>query len=234
MNKNRYKHINRYSEMMNQETEKEHSGVNPDNVNEDQDQTNLQGASENKSENAVQSDNMSDEVMEEEKNDENAGEDPADDSSSCRNEKDPLWEEKYVALNDSYLRLMAEYDNYRKRTIREKAELIRSGGAAVLENLLPVIDDFERALGTLQSTEDLPSAIEGVKLIYSKFISYLSQQGVKAIEAIGKPFDTEQFEAIATVPATEEDLKGKVIDCIQTGYMLYDKVLRHAKVVVGE
>jgi molecular chaperone GrpE len=235
MNKNRYKHINRYPEMMNQETEKVHLGVNPNKVSENHDQTNLQGASEKKSENAVQSDNMSDEVTEEENNkEENAGEDFADDPSSCRNEKDPLQEEKYVALNDSYLRLMAEYDNYRKRTLREKAELIKSGGAAVLENLLPVIDDFERALGTLQSTEDLPSVIEGVKLIYSKFISYLSQQGVKAIEATGKPFDTEQFEAIAIVPATEEDLKGKVIDCVQTGYMLYDKVLRHAKVVVGE
>jgi molecular chaperone GrpE len=218
--------------MMNRETEHVYPEANPDKVNGEQDLTNLQDASEKKSENAVQSDNMSDDVIKD--RGQNAEEDSSDGNCSSRNEKNRHWEEKYAALNDSHLRLMAEFDNYRKRALREKAELIKSGGATALENLLPVIDDFERALGTLQSTEDLPSAIEGVKLIYNKFISYLSQQGVKAIEAIGKPFDTEQFEAIATVPATEEDLKGKVIDCVQTGYMLYDKVLRHAKVVVGE
>ncbi|MDR0743758.1 MAG: nucleotide exchange factor GrpE [Tannerella sp.] len=221
--------------MMNREREKVHPEENPNRVNEEQEQTNLQEASEKKSENSVQSDNMSDDVIAEEKeNEKNAGEDFLEDDSSSRNEEDQLWEEKYAALNDSHLRLMAEYDNYRKRTLREKADLIKSGGAAVLENLLPVIDDFERALGTLQTTEDLPSAVEGVKLIYNKFVSYLSQQGVKVIEAVGQPFDTEQFEAIAAIPATEEDMKGKVIDCVQTGYMLYDKVLRHAKVVVGE
>ncbi|MDR0394168.1 MAG: nucleotide exchange factor GrpE [Tannerella sp.] len=220
---------------MNRETENVHPEANPDKVNGEQDRTNLQNASEKKSENFVQSDNLSDEVIMEEKDKiRNIEEDSSDENSSSRNEKDRSWEDKYAALNDSYLRLMAEFDNYRKRVLREKAELIKSGGATALENLLPVIDDFERALGTLQSTEDMPSAIEGVKLIYNKFISYLSQQGVKAIEAIGKPFDTEQFEAIATIPVTEDDRKGMVIDCIQTGYMLYDKVLRHAKVVVGE
>jgi molecular chaperone GrpE len=221
--------------MMNRETEKTRPETNPDKVNEEREQTNLQGASENKSGNPVQPDNMSDKVeMEEKDNDKNVGEDLSDDKTSSRDEKEQLWEEKYAALNDSHLRLMAEYDNYRKRTLREKADLIKSGGAAVLENLLPVIDDFERAIGTLQTTEDLPSVVEGVKLIYNKFVSYLSQQGVKEIEAVGQPFDTEQFEAIAAIPATEEDMKGKVIDCVQTGYMLYDKVLRHAKVVVGE
>jgi molecular chaperone GrpE len=143
-------------------------------------------------------------------------------------------EEKYARLNDSHLRLMAEFDNFRKRTLREKADLIKSGGATALTNLLPVVDDFERALSTLQATEDTASVIEGVTLIYDKFIGYLSQQGVKAIDAVGQPFDTELFEAIATIPAPTDDMKGKVIDCVQTGYKLYDKVLRHAKVVVGE
>lgn len=202
---------------MNRETEKMNPETSPEIENEERDRTNLQGDSEKKSVNSMQPDNMSDDRVAEEKN-----------------ENDRSWEDKYVELNDSYLRLMAEYDNFRKRTIREKADLIKSGGATVLGNILPVIDDFERALGVLQTTEDLPSTIEGVKLIYDKFISYLSQQGVKPIEAIGQPFDTEQFEAIATIPAPEDDMKGKVIDCIQTGYMLYDKVLRHAKVVVGE
>ena len=141
--------------------------------------------------------------------------------------------EKYQALNDSYLRLMAEYDNFRKRTLREKADLIKSGSATVLTNILPVIDDFERAIHVLDKTEDIESVVDGVKLIYEKFIGYLSQQGVKIIEAVGQTFDTEQFEAVATIPTPEADMKGKVVDCVQTGYMLYDKVIRHAKVVVG-
>ena len=142
-------------------------------------------------------------------------------------------EEKYQTLNDSYLRLMAEYDNFRKRTLREKADLIKSGSATVLTNILPVIDDFERAINVLDKTQDITSVFDGVKLIYDKFISYLSQQGVKIIETAGQPFDTELFEAVATIPAPDEDMKGKVVDCVQTGYTLYDKVLRHAKVVVG-
>lgn len=143
-------------------------------------------------------------------------------------------EEKYKELNDSHLRLMAEFDNYRKRTLREKAELIKTGSESALTNLLPVIDDFERALGTIKNTEDITAVVEGVELIYNKFISYLSQQGVKVIETVGQPFDMETSEAVATIPAPEEDLKGKVIDSVQTGYTLHDKVIRHAKVVVGE
>lgn len=143
-------------------------------------------------------------------------------------------EEKYKELNDAHLRLMAEFDNYRKRTLREKADLIKMGGESTLTNLLPVIDDFERALDNVKNAEDMNAVIQGVELIYNKFISYLSQQGVKPIDALGKSFDTESFEAVATVPAPEEDMKGKVIDCIQTGYTLHDKVIRHAKVVVGE
>lgn len=143
-------------------------------------------------------------------------------------------QEKYNSLNDSYLRLMAEYDNYRKRTLREKVELIKSGGESALSNLLPVVDDFELALQNIRTAEDVNAVKEGVELIYSKFISYLSQQGVKPIEAAGKPFDTELFEAVAIIPAPEEDMKGKVLDAAQTGYTLYDKVIRHAKVIVGE
>ncbi|MDR2041670.1 MAG: nucleotide exchange factor GrpE [Tannerella sp.] len=143
-------------------------------------------------------------------------------------------ERKYNELNDSYLRLMAEFDNYRKRTLREKAELIKSGGETALTNLLPVIDDFERALSNIRHTEDLTAVVQGVELIYNKFIAYLLQQGVKPMEAIGKPFDTEQFEAIATIPAPQGGQKGMVLDCIQTGYVLNEKVIRHAKVVVGE
>ena len=143
-------------------------------------------------------------------------------------------QQKYEELNDTHLRLRAEFDNYRKRTMREKADLIKMGGESTLKNLLPVIDDFERALQNIRATDEINALREGVDLIYTKFIGYLGQQGVKAIEAVGKPFDTEEFEAIATIPAPQPELKGKVIDCVQTGYVLYDKVLRHARVVVGE
>ena len=138
-------------------------------------------------------------------------------------------QKKYADLNDAHLRLRAEFDNYRKRTLREK-----TGGESALTQLLPVVDDFERALQNIRQAEDVKAVGEGVELIYNKFITYLAQQGVQAIEAIGKPFETELFEAIATIPAPEADLKGKVVDCVQTGYLLNEKVIRHAKVVVGE
>ena len=213
-----------------------------------EDVTNLQDYSANTSDNSVEADNVSENAVsinDAEKNENESKEKNSVDNDCCAdseqnsgNEEDsknePSLEEKYVVLNDSYLRLIAEFDNFRKRTLREKAELIKSGGATVLTNLLPVVDDFERALSTIQTTEDLSSAIEGVKLIYDKFISYLLQQGVKVIDAVGQSFDTEFFEAIATIPTQDDDMKGKVIDSVQTGYMLYDKVLRRAKVVVGE
>jgi molecular chaperone GrpE len=149
-------------------------------------------------------------------------------------ETETNWEEKYTALNDKYLRQAAEFDNYRKRTVREKADLLKSGGEAALTALLPVIDDLERALNTIKTADTIEATIEGVKLIYDKFIAYLAQQGVKPVEAIGQTFNTELFEAIAMLPTPNEEQKGKVLDCVQTGYMLYDKVIRHAKVVVGE
>ena len=144
------------------------------------------------------------------------------------------WEAKYNELNDSYLRLRAEFDNYRKRTLREKSDLIKSGGEGALIGLLPVIDDFERALDTMKKATDPKAVAEGVELIYNKFMDYLGRQGVKPIEAVGQPFGTEMFEAVAMIPAPDEAQKGRVIDCVQTGYVLNDKVIRHAKVVVGE
>ena len=143
-------------------------------------------------------------------------------------------QKKYDELNNSHLRLRAEFDNYRKRTLREKSELIKNGGENALTQLLPVVDDCERALQNIHKAEDLAGVAEGVDLIYNKFISYLTSQGVKALEVVGKPFNIDQSEAIATIPAPEEGLKGKVLDCVQTGYMLNEKVIRHAKVVVGE
>jgi len=141
--------------------------------------------------------------------------------------------EKLTKLNDSYLRLMAEYDNYRKRTIKEKAELIKNGGEKAFTGLLPVIDDFERAIKTIETATDLSAVKEGILLIYNKFMTYLKQNGVNPIESLGQVFDPEFNEAVATFPATGEEQKGKIIDSIQTGYTLYDKVIRHAKVVVA-
>lgn len=154
-------------------------------------------------------------------------------ADNVTDEQDEL-QKKYNELNDSHLRLMAEYDNYRKRTLREKSELIKNGGESALTHLLPIIDDFERALQNIRKTEDIEAINEGIELIYNKFMGYLSQQGVKPIETVGKPFDTEEAEAVAIIPAPEPDMKGKVLDCVQTGYTLNDKVIRHAKVVVGE
>ena len=135
---------------------------------------------------------------------------------------------------DKYLRLSAEFDNYRKRTMKEKAELILNGGEKSLSSILPVVDDFERAIKTMETATDVNAVKEGVELIYNKFMAVLAQNGVKVIETKDQPLDTDYHEAIAVIPAPSEAQKGKILDCVQTGYTLNDKVLRHAKVVVGE
>ena len=135
---------------------------------------------------------------------------------------------------DKYLRLSAEFDNYRKRTIKEKAELILNGSEKSISSILPVIDDFERAIKTMETAKDVNAVKEGVELIYNKFIAVLGQNGVKVIETINQPLDTDYHEAIAVIPAPTKEQKGKILDCVQTGYTLNDKVIRHAKVVVGE
>ena len=135
---------------------------------------------------------------------------------------------------DKYLRLSAEFDNYRKRTMKEKAELILNGGEKSISSILPIVDDFERALKNMETATDVAAVKEGVELIYNKFMSVLGQNGVKVIETKEQPLDTDYHEAIAVIPAPNEALKGKILDCVQTGYILNDKVIRHAKVVVGE
>ena len=142
--------------------------------------------------------------------------------------------EKYSKLNDSYLRLNAEFDNFRKRTIKEKADIIKSGGERVLLGIIALVDDFERALASIQETEEKDAVLEGMELIYSKFVGFLKQNGVEEIKAIGEPFDADSFEAVTTIPAQDESQKGMVVDCIQKGYKLNDKIIRFPKVVVGE
>ena len=135
---------------------------------------------------------------------------------------------------DKYLRLAAEFDNFRKRTMKEKSDLILNGGEKTLNSILPIVDDMERALSTMEKATDVNAVREGVELIFNKFIAVLGQNGVKKIETIDQPLDTDYHEAIAVIPAPSEDKKGKILDCVQNGYTLNDKVLRHAKVVVGE
>lgn len=142
--------------------------------------------------------------------------------------------EQLEVQKDKYLRLSAEFDNYRKRTMKEKAELVLNGGEKTISSILPVLDDFERALQNMEKTTDVNAVKEGVEIIYNKFMKVLKENGVKVIEAKGLPLNTDFHEAIAVIPAPEEVLKGKVLDCVQNGYTLNDKVIRHAKVVVGE
>lgn len=133
-----------------------------------------------------------------------------------------------------YLLLMADYDNFRKRTLKEKSDLLKYGGEACMKNILPVIDDFERGLQSVNESTDLDAVKEGMNLIYNKFQSYLAQNGVKEVPAVGETFDTEHHEAVTMFPAQTPEQKGKVIDCVQKGYSLNDKVIRFAKVVVGQ
>ena len=157
-------------------------------------------------------------------------------SSENSEEKDPLETalDEIEQLKDKYLRSVAEFDNYRKRTLKEKAELILNGGEKTVQAILPVIDDMERALENGEKTDDPAVLREGMELIYQKFMKALESLGVKKIETGGADFDTDMHEAVAMVPGMGDDKKGKVIDCLQTGYQLNDKVIRHAKVAVGQ
>ncbi len=141
---------------------------------------------------------------------------------------------KLQEMSDKYLRLTAEFDNYRRRTLKEKMELTKTAGENLLVKILPVIDNFERAIQSMEQTEDVTAVRDGILLIYHDFKKFLEQNGVAEIEAINKEFDTDLHEAITKVPAPEEAMKGKVVDCIEKGYKLNDKVMRFSKVVVGE
>ena len=142
--------------------------------------------------------------------------------------------EKLIELTDKHLRLQAEFDNFRKRTMKEKADLIKSGGESVLINILPVVDDFERALVSLKDVSDDDAGKKGTQLIYNKFSEFLKQSNIKEIDAINQEFNVDLHEAITKIPAPDETLKGKVVDVLQKGYLLNEKVIRFAKVVIGE
>jgi len=158
-----------------------------------------------------------------EESDEEAAEDPLEKAQA-----------EIADLKNQLLYKVAEFDNYRKRTLKEKAELILNGGEKTVQAILPVIDDMERAIENGEKTEDIAVLREGMELIYQKFMKVLEGIGVKKIETTDADFDTDMHEAVAMVPGMGDDKKGKVIDCLQTGYMLNEKVIRHAKVAVGQ
>jgi molecular chaperone GrpE len=141
---------------------------------------------------------------------------------------------KLTEMQDRYLRLSAEFDNYRKRTLREKIELAQSGGESVIKKLLPIIDDFDRAMTSMRSTEDCNAVKEGLELIYNKINEFLRHNGVAEIKAVNEEFNADIHEAVTTIPVDDEKMKGKVVDVTQKGYTLNDKVIRYPKVVVGE
>lgn len=141
---------------------------------------------------------------------------------------------KIAELSDKHLRLQAEFDNFRKRTMKEKADLIKSGGESVLVSILPVIDDFERALNLMKDVSDTDAGKMGTQLIYNKFSEFLKINNIREIEAVNQPFDVDLHEAITKIPAPADEMKGKVVDVVQKGYFLNDKVIRFAKVVIGE
>lgn len=143
-------------------------------------------------------------------------------------------ESKLNDYHDKYLRLSAEFDNYRKRTLKEKVDLLKTAGEDCLIRILPVLDDFERAMKSMESSTDIGAVKDGVQFIYNKLRDSLTQQGIKEIDAHSKEFDTDLHEALSKAPATDESLKGKVLEVIEKGYLLNDKVIRYAKVIVGE
>jgi len=174
-------------------------------------------------------------------NEETAQEQDSQEEATQEEAAEPTPEERIAQLEAAiekekkeYLFLMADFENYRRRTLQEKQDLIKNGGQKVLEGILPVVDDIERAIEAINQGGDLDSLKEGVDLIHNKLISYLKSNNVEAIESTGELFDTDVHEAVTTFPAPSEDQKGRVIDTVLKGYKLNDKVLRHAKVVVGQ
>ncbi len=170
------------------------------------------------------------EAISEEKSSEEACKEAREDAEDDKE----LLKRQIEDLNDKHLRLIAEYDNFRKRTLREKMEMAKNAGESILLNLLPVVDDFDRALEHLNQAKDLAALKEGIELIRNKFNDYLKQQGVTSIDPLNEAFDSEVHEAVTKVPAPSEDLKGKIIDCILKGYKLNDRVIRFPQVIVAE
>jgi len=187
------------------------------------DEQQAQSAPQQDTDNTAESDNKQDKTS-----------DAGTDNPSQNADNGEDLQKKYDELNDRYLRLMAEFDNYRKRTLKEKMDLTKYAEEDVIKGILPVVDNMERAIKSLESATDINAVKEGIDLIYKKFMEFLEKRGIKEIEALNKELDTDLHEAVTKFAAPSDDLKGKIIDVIEKGYYLHDKVIRYAKVVVGE
>lgn len=206
-----------------------HSSYNKEVKMEEQENTEL--TDEQKAQ--PEGDNADDKTSETDNSQDKTAANDTDTTAQDTDKGDDL-QKKYDELNDRYLRLMAEFDNYRKRTLKEKMDLTKYAEEDVLKGILPVVDNMERAIKSLESATDVNAVKEGIDLIYKKFMEFLEKRGIKEIEALNKELDTDLHEAVTKFAAPSEDLKGKIIDVIEKGYYLHDKVIRYAKVVVGE
>lgn len=208
------------------------------NIDDEKVKTSSDNAAEKESEKAENQDKTATEEAEEKKDTEteNKTADTDKENAEEKEEKDPLEEalKEIEQLKDKYLRSVAEFDNYRKRTLKEKTELILNGSEKAVQAFLPIIDDMERAIESAEKTDDIEVVKEGMKLIHQKTIKTMESLGVKEINTKDADFDTDYHEAVAMVPGMGDDKKGKVLDCVQKGYTLNDKVIRHAKVAVGQ
>ena len=164
----------------------------------------------------------------------NTPDDSTQEKEEIKEEETDSFQKKYEEVNDKYLRLYSEFENYRRRTAKEKIDLISNAGESILKDLIPVLDDFERAIETNKTAEDLDALKEGFQLLYQKYKGILTQKGLKEMEAKEQDFDVELHEALTKIPAPSKKLKGKVVDVMEKGYYLNDKVIRYAKVVIGE
>lgn len=206
-----------------------HSSYNKEVKMEEQENTEL--TDEQKAQ--PEGDNADDKTSETDNSQDKTAANDTDTTAQDTDKGDDL-QKKYDELNDRYLRLMAEFDNYRKRTLKEKMDLTKYAEEDVIKGILPVVDNMERAIKSLETATDVNAVKEGIDLIYKKFMEFLEKRGIKEIEALNKELDTDLHEAVTKFAAPSEDLKGKIIDVIEKGYYLHDKVIRYAKVVVGE
>lgn len=156
------------------------------------------------------------------------------DTENADNKAEVDWQVKCAEISEAHLRLMADFDNYRKRTIKEKADLIKNASERIITDFLPIVDNLERALASMEKAEDVKAVAEGVNLIYTQIMQMLQGNGVSVIPTENLPLDTDMHDAITTIPAPTPELKGKIVDCVKKGYKLNDKVIRHSQVVVGE
>lgn len=227
-NRPKNKNVNTQNTKMEQNTEKQETEAKAEeSVQNDENLSDTDtNAAETDSKDGQQTENVADSAAEKASEAEKAADQPA--------EKEEDWHGKYDELNDKYLRLMAEFDNYRKRTLKEKMDLTKYAEEDVLKGILKVVDDMERAINNLDTAPDMNAVKEGVELIYKKFKSFLETRGLKEVEAMHQDLDTDKHEAVAKFTAPSEDLKGKIIDVVEKGYYLHDKIIRYAKVVIGE